>query len=68
MCSETKPQECHRSKLIGQVLFEEDIQVQHIVADKKIKSQVTIMNELTKGKGTTDLFGNQTGFTSRKSY
>lgn len=68
MCSESKPEECHRSKLIGQFLFDKNIEIQHIVANKKIKSQITVMNELTKGRGTTDLFGNQTGFTSRKTY
>jgi hypothetical protein len=26
------------------------------------------MNELTKGKGTVDLFGNELDFTSRKEY
>jgi uncharacterized protein (DUF488 family) len=30
MCSETKPQECHRSKLIGRTLIEQNIDVRHI--------------------------------------
>lgn len=68
MCSESKPEECHRSKLIGQELLKKEISLKHIVADKKVKSQETVMNELTKGKGTIDLFGNETDFTSRKSY
>jgi hypothetical protein len=68
MCSESKPEECHRSKLIGQELLRKDISLNHIISQSKTKSQQTVMNELTKGKGTTDLFGNETDFTSRKSY
>lgn len=68
MCSESKPEECHRSKLIGQELLNKNISINHIVSKAKIKSQHTVMNELTKGKGTVDLFGNEMDFTSRKSY
>lgn len=68
MCSESKPEECHRSKLIGQELLKKEISLQHIVSEKSVKSQETVMNELTKGKGTVDLFGNEMDFTSRKSY
>ncbi len=68
MCSETKPEECHRSKLIGQELLKENISMQHINEPDKTRDQVTVMNELTKGKGVVDLFGNETNFTSRKKY
>lgn len=68
MCSESKPEECHRSKLIGQELLNKEISLKHIISNKRVKSQETVMNELTKGKGTVDLFGNETDFTSRKSY
>lgn len=68
MCSESKPEECHRSKLIGQELLNKNISLKHIVSEKRVKSQVAVMNELTKGKGTVDLFGNEMDFTSRKSY
>jgi uncharacterized protein (DUF488 family) len=68
MCSESKPEECHRSKLIGQELLKKDISLNHIVSAERIKSQETVMIELTKGKGTVDLFGNEIDFTSRKSY
>lgn len=68
MCSESKPEECHRSKLIGQELLNKEISIKHIVSDKSVKSQETVMNELTKGKGIVDLFGNEMDFTSRKSY
>ncbi|MBV5299384.1 MAG: DUF488 domain-containing protein [Rhodoferax sp.] len=68
MCSETKPEECHRSKLIGQELFKRNIVIQHIAEQSKIKDQLTVMSELTKGQGVVDLFGNETTFTSRKKY
>lgn len=68
MCSESKPEECHRSKLIGQELLKKNISIKHIVSVDKTKSQGVVMNELTKGKGVIDLFGNEMDFTSRKAY
>jgi len=68
MCSESKPEECHRSKLIGQELLKKKISLKHIVSEKVVKSQELVMAELTKGKGTVDLFGNEIDFTSRKTY
>lgn len=68
MCSESKPVDCHRSKLIGQELLKKDISIKHIISEKSVKSQQTVMNELTKGKGTLDLFGIERDFTSRKAY
>ena len=68
MCSEAKPEECHRSKLIGQELLKKKISLKHIISTKLIKSQEIVMNELTKGNGTVDLFGNEMDFKSRKSY
>lgn len=68
MCSEGKPSECHRSKLIGVVLEEENISVRHIDENGKIKDQITVINELNKGLSTIDLFGNSSNLTSRKSY
>lgn len=66
MCSESKPEECHRSKLIGQELLKHKISINHIVSDK-LKDQKTVIDELTKGKGADDLFG-EGNFTSRKTY
>lgn len=51
MCSESRPEECHRSKLIGQELLKKKISLRHIVSDKLVKSQEMVMAELTKGKG-----------------
>lgn len=68
MCSESKSEECHRSKLIGEELFKLDISIKHIISVNKFKSQKFVISELTNGFGLVDLFGNKTDFTSRKSY
>ena len=68
MCSESKPEECHRSKLIGQELLKHKISLNHIISSESVKSQEVVMSELTKGKNAIDLFGNELEFTSRKSY
>lgn len=56
MCSESKPGECHRTKLIGQVLNTENIILHHIDEKGKIKDQATVINELNKGSSAIDLF------------
>ncbi len=47
MCSEGKPENCHRSKLIGETLEKQDIQVAHIDENDELQSQKNIMNLLT---------------------
>ena len=42
MCSEAKPQECHRSKLIGNTLVEQQIDVTHIDETGATKTQLQI--------------------------
>lgn len=68
MCSESKPCECHRSKLIGQVLNKENIKIRHIDENGRLKDQATVINELNKGLSSVDLFGNPLNVTSRKAY
>lgn len=68
MCSESKPEECHRTKLVGQELLKAGISMNHIISATVVKSQETVMTELTKGLGTVDLFGNIKEFVSRKNY
>jgi uncharacterized protein (DUF488 family) len=68
MCSESKPCECHRSKLIGKVLVKDNISIKHIDENGKLKDQYTVINELNKGLSEYDLFGNPINATSRKSY
>ncbi len=70
MCSESKPCECHRSKLIGRVLSKDEINLRHIDEKGKVKSQADVINELNKGLSDTTLFPDEVTInsTSRKSY
>ena len=68
MCSESKPCECHRSKLIGRVLNTDNIILKHIDENGKVKDQATVIHELNKGLSAIDLFGNPINVTSRKAY
>lgn len=68
MCSESKPCECHRSKLIGKVLITDNIVLKHIDEKGILKDQTTVLNELNKGLSAYDLFGNPINGTSRKAY
>lgn len=65
MCSEGRPEQCHRSKLIGQALVAAGIPVEHIDEDGALVTQTGVIARLTKGQ--LDLFG-PTSFTSRKRY
>ena len=65
MCSEGRPEQCHRSKLIGEALTAAGIPVCHIDEDGGLLTQVEVIARLTKGQ--MDLFG-PTSFTSRKRY
>ena len=47
MCSELKPEECHRSKLIGATLAERHITVSHIDENGQIKTQVEVLDIVT---------------------
>jgi len=65
MCSEGRPEQCHRSKLIGEALAAAGIPVCHIDEDGGLLTQAEVIVRLTKGQ--MDLFG-QASFTSRKRY
>ena len=49
MCAETKPQECHRSKLIGNALLDQGIEVAHIDELGELKTQDDI-NDMLRDK------------------
>lgn len=68
MCSESKPCECHRSKLIGKVLDIDNIKLMHIDEKGNLKDQKNVIAELNKGLSEIDLFGEPLNSTSRKSY
>lgn len=65
MCSEGKPELCHRSKLIAPSLIELGIPVVHIDEHDSLRSQDEVMAGLTDGQ--LSLFGDH-DFTSRKRY
>ena len=67
MCSEGKPENCHRTKLIGQTLTAEGIEVLHIDEEDTLISQKDVLLRLTGGQPS--LFGDDFfTFTSRKRY
>ncbi len=65
LCSEGRPEQCHRSKLIGEALATAGIPVLHIDEDGKLLTQTQVMDRLTGGQ--LDLFGGP-GLRSRKRY
>lgn len=69
MCSESKPTECHRTKLIARVLASENIPVCHIDERGVAKDHLTVVNEMNKGRNDIDLFGERVlNQTSKGSY
>jgi uncharacterized protein (DUF488 family) len=67
MCSEGKPEMCHRSKLIGQTLTVLGIPVMHIDEADRLIGQADVLLRLNKGQPS--LFGDDfQEFTSRKRY
>ena len=67
MCSEGKPENCHRSKLIGKTLTNEGIEVLHIDEQDAVITQNDVLLRLTGGQPS--LFGDDFfTFTSRKRY
>lgn len=68
MCSEGKPEQCHRSKLIARTLTAEEIPVIHIDEnDQLLSHEQMVLTRLNKGQPS--LFGPDfQQFTSRKRY
>jgi uncharacterized protein (DUF488 family) len=67
MCSESDPKMCHRSKVIGVELQKTGVSLQHIISVSELRTQNQVINELTKGCGLINLFGEE-NLTSRKKY
>ena len=65
LCSEGKPEQCHRSKLIGETLAGLGIPVAHIDEQDQLRSQDEVIQRLTGGQ--LSLFGDLE-FTSRRRY
>ncbi|MBL7983185.1 MAG: DUF488 domain-containing protein [Flavobacteriales bacterium] len=66
MCSESKPSECHRTRLIGQALAQADVPVMHIDDMGALKPQEAIMEQLRNGLTRLNLFGETSLTTSMK--
>ena len=67
MCSEGKPENCHRSKLIGQTLTEKKIKVVHIDENNGLVQHERVMERIP-GYNQQKLFPDLEGFRSRKKY
>lgn len=65
LCSEGKPEACHRSKLIGATLDKLGIPLVHIDETDEPQSQAAVITRLTDGQ--LSLFGDHS-FHSRKRY
>lgn len=65
MCSEGKPEQCHRSKLIGEALVAHSVPVLHIDEHDRLITHDEAIQRLTDGQ--LSLFG-QESFASRKRY
>lgn len=65
LCSEGKPEQCHRSKMIGEALAVAGIPFLHIDEDNRLLTQLQVMDRLTGGQ--LDFFGGPV-LTSRKRY
>ena len=50
MCSEGKPEQCHRTKLIGKTLVAENIDVRHIDENNQLITQQAAMQRLNLGQ------------------
>ncbi|MCP4428877.1 MAG: DUF488 domain-containing protein [Chloroflexi bacterium] len=66
MCSEGKPEMCHRSKLIGETLAAEGITIAHIDENDRLIAQEDAVLRLSKGQPS--LFDDFFQYTSRKRY
>jgi|SRR5579862_705973 len=64
MCSESRPEDCHRSKLIGVALSQLGIAVSHIEKQGELRTQDEIIERLQPGQ--SDLF--ELRLQSRKAY
>ena len=64
MCSEAKPQACHRSKLIGKTLGKQNINVAHIDETGAVKTQEEVDLLITSGQ--LPLFDEMLGLSSKK--
>lgn len=69
MCSEIDACDCHRSKLIGEVLSQHNISMLHIGRNGMVEDQESVMKQVRNNNGGSDLFfEGESLLKSRKSY
>jgi uncharacterized protein (DUF488 family) len=68
MCSELRPEECHRCKLLGTSLASQGIDILHIDERGELITQVQALARLTGGNGTLDVGLSGQLHQSRRSY
>ncbi len=56
LCAEENPAGCHRRLLVGRVLLDRGIQVQHIRGDGRIQSEEEIAAEVDPNRDQLSLF------------
>jgi len=66
MCSEGKPQDCHRTKLLGEMLRDRNIEMQHIDENGQLMSQTEVLSKIDKGQ--PPLFEEISSLKSRKRF
>ena len=64
MCSEGKPEHCHRTKLISTTLTDEDLPVVHIDENSEEMTQEAVIERITGGQ--MNLFGEDTFYSRKK--
>ncbi|MNP19870.1 hypothetical protein D3C76_1124220 [compost metagenome] len=68
MCSEIDPCDCHRSKLIGVSLSDQEIHMLHINKTGAIETQKTVINNVMNSVSGNDLFSGDDSLKSRNTY
>lgn len=48
MCSESRPEECHRFSLVSRYLFEQGLTIKHILRDKSLKENIDLQEEMIR--------------------
>lgn len=68
MCSEIDPCDCHRSKLIGVSLENQEIHMLHINRSGAIETQSNVIKAVINASSGKDLFSDDNSLKSRNSY
>ncbi len=69
MCSEGKPEDCHRSKLIGETLaVKNKIRVMHVDENNNLVPHGEVIERVSRHERQGSLFSPDEGYRSRKKY